>query len=129
MGIFFYIFSSSHIVVYPCDIKLFFRQLVYSQAHRCRGGGVQGWVCVCVYVCVFLLQQNWSRCSFSTLIFVSEALSYLNVSFNKCLSGFGGFLVIQWLRLRVWHCRGCGLISGWETKIPHAVISAVKNFF
>ena len=43
-------------------------------------------------VCVFLLQQNWSRCSFSTLIFASEALSFLNVSFNKCLSGFRGFL-------------------------------------
>ena len=57
------------------------------------GGGVEwGRWGVCVCVCVFLLQQNWSRCSFSTLIFASEALSCLNVSFNKCLSGFRGFL-------------------------------------
>ena len=47
---------------------------------------------MCVCVCMFLLQQNWSSCSLSTLIFVSEALSCLNVSFSKCLSGFRGFL-------------------------------------
>ena len=92
-GNIFHIFSSNHIVVYPCDIKLFFRRLVHSQAHHCRGwGGVGSGGGLCVCVGVFLLQQNWSRCSFSTLIFASEALSFLNVSFNKCLSGFRGFL-------------------------------------
>ena len=75
-------------VVYPCDIKLFFRRLVHSQALHCRRVGGVG----CVCVCMFLLQQNWSSCSLSTLIFVSEALSCLNVSFSKCLSGFRGFL-------------------------------------
>ena len=30
-------------------------------------------------------------------------------------------LVVQWLRL-LFHCRGAGLIPGWElSKIPHAV--------